>query len=121
METKMTSETASPAMRKTPVAPRRGQILTLLMMLPLLSMLAAPPGFGCAHFPSLTVVDDALSKNTLSAADQTKAMELRVTMANLLEHGDNAAAAKVEAQIMDIMGLKLQPSRGCGSWVPKAS
>jgi hypothetical protein len=46
-------------------------------------------------------------------------MELRAKMSELLVNRKYHDAAAVEAQIMDIMGLKLERTRGCGRWVPK--
>jgi hypothetical protein len=84
-------------------------------MVPVLCMLAAAPGWGCLRTPSLAAVDDALSKNTLSGADQTKAMALRERLADLLAQGNYRIARPVEAQIMEIIGLKLKRTRNWGS------
>jgi hypothetical protein len=82
-------------------------------------MISAAPGLACLHQPSLADIDDALSKHTLSRPDRDKAMVLRTKMAELLVRRNYREAAAVEAQIMDIMGLKLERTRGCGRWVPK--
>jgi hypothetical protein len=100
---------------------RRRTIQALFLMLPVFCMIAATPGLACLHETSLAAVDDALSKHTLSRTDHDKAMELRAKLAELVAREDDRAATAVEAQIMDIMGLKLEPARGgCGYWVPKS-
>jgi hypothetical protein len=91
------------------------------LLLAVVFMVAANPSLACMHIASLAAVDDALSKSKLSEPEQTKAMQLRATLADLLTKADRGAARDVETQIMDMLGLKLKPSRGwgCGQWVPK--
>jgi hypothetical protein len=88
-------------------------------MLTAFCMTATAPSLACLRQPSLADIDDALSKHTLSSPDWDKAMELRAKMAEFLAQRKYRDAAAVEAQIMDIVGLKLERTRGCGRWVPK--
>jgi hypothetical protein len=103
---------------------RRRTIPALFLMLPVFCMIAAAPGLACRsnYRTSLAAVDDALSKHTLSSPSRDKATELRANLAELLAQGKRRDAAAVEAQIMDIMGLKWEggKTRGCsGHWVAK--
>ena len=85
-----------------------------------LSMLTVIPSFGCWRTPSLYIVDQTLSKQKLSDSDQTKASELRAKLEVALSQGNYREAFPLERQIMDIMGLELRATRGCGGhWVPK--
>jgi hypothetical protein len=90
-----------------------------MLLLLVFSMLDASPSFGCLHTPSLATVDKAMSQYNLSSSDQAKAAELRARLEDALGQGNYRDAAPLERQIMDLMGLTLLPSRGCGHWIPK--
>jgi hypothetical protein len=68
----MTAGTAE--VPKNSVAPSRGKILTVLLMVPVLCTLASAPGMGCLRTASLAV-DDALFTSELSGVDRAKAMD----------------------------------------------
>jgi hypothetical protein len=102
--------------------------LTAPAMVFVISMLAAVPSSACLRTPSLAIVDGFLSNTKLSPPDRAKAIELRADLVELLAHRNQGrltersettrAALQVEAQIMDMLGFRLVPTRGWGRGVP---
>jgi hypothetical protein len=103
------------------IGARRLRVITALFaIVPVLCVFGADLSCACFRTPSLTTVDEALSKAELSGEDKVKATGLRAELADLISQGNDRAARALEEQIMNIAGLKLIPTRGCARWEPKA-